>query len=241
MPISLCTQVTARDPSPTAKPTRFVEPARMSPAARIPGTVVSKGQGCAASAASSLIECIQAGQDISESLCATPGGNHAPPGSAPMKTNTAATGNASAGEPFCCESPVELNARRVMLSRTRRSPRTVVILPPRAGIYWARPVSGRPGIRTCLVPGACGPAGERFDPGSIRPETWPPGPRSRPHRPRPHPGYRIGPLRPRYRRNGFPRIQIVPRPWASSFRQCTPAATSTVCARNTVPQSECRV
>jgi hypothetical protein len=43
--VSLWTQVTASDPSPTAKPTRLVEPDRISPAARIPGTVVSSGQG----------------------------------------------------------------------------------------------------------------------------------------------------------------------------------------------------
>src|SRR6185295_3217198 len=43
--VSLWTQVTASEPSPTAKPTRLVEPDRMSPAARIPGTVVSSGQG----------------------------------------------------------------------------------------------------------------------------------------------------------------------------------------------------
>jgi hypothetical protein len=32
--VSLCTQITASEPSPTAKPTRLVEPARISPAAR---------------------------------------------------------------------------------------------------------------------------------------------------------------------------------------------------------------
>src|SRR3979490_1420376 len=38
-------QVTAREPSPTAKPTRFVEPERISPAARTPGSGVSRGHG----------------------------------------------------------------------------------------------------------------------------------------------------------------------------------------------------
>ncbi len=38
-------QVTASEPSPTAKPTRLVEPERMSPAASTPGRVVSRGQG----------------------------------------------------------------------------------------------------------------------------------------------------------------------------------------------------
>ena len=37
MVTNLCTQVTANEPSPTALPTRFVEPLRISPAARIPG------------------------------------------------------------------------------------------------------------------------------------------------------------------------------------------------------------
>src|SRR4051812_43403670 len=36
---SLCTHVTASDPSPTAKPTRLVDPDRISPAARTPGSV----------------------------------------------------------------------------------------------------------------------------------------------------------------------------------------------------------
>src|SRR5438445_10299527 len=37
-------QVTANEPSPTAKPTRLVDPDRISPAASLPGTVVSSGQ-----------------------------------------------------------------------------------------------------------------------------------------------------------------------------------------------------
>ena len=40
-----CTQVTANEPSPTANPTRLVEPLRISPAANTPGIVVSSGQG----------------------------------------------------------------------------------------------------------------------------------------------------------------------------------------------------
>ena len=42
---SRCAQVTANEPSPTAKPTRLVDPERISPAASMPGTVVSSGQG----------------------------------------------------------------------------------------------------------------------------------------------------------------------------------------------------
>lgn len=42
MAVNLCTQVTVRDPSPTANPTPLVEPARISLAARIRGTVVSR-------------------------------------------------------------------------------------------------------------------------------------------------------------------------------------------------------
>ena len=38
-------QVTANEPSPTAKPTRLVDPERISPAASTPGTVVSSGHG----------------------------------------------------------------------------------------------------------------------------------------------------------------------------------------------------
>src|SRR5690348_15739259 len=38
-------QVTANEPSPTAKPTRLIDPERISPAASMPGTVVSSGQG----------------------------------------------------------------------------------------------------------------------------------------------------------------------------------------------------
>ena len=38
-------QVTASEPSPTANPTRLVDPERMSPAASTPGRVVSSGQG----------------------------------------------------------------------------------------------------------------------------------------------------------------------------------------------------
>src|SRR5438477_1359783 len=40
-----CVQVTASEPSPTAKPTRLVDPARTSPAARTRGIVVSSGHG----------------------------------------------------------------------------------------------------------------------------------------------------------------------------------------------------
>src|SRR5437773_8608435 len=40
-----CAQVTANEPSPTAKPTRLVDPERISPAASTPGTVVSSGHG----------------------------------------------------------------------------------------------------------------------------------------------------------------------------------------------------
>src|SRR5215510_16012250 len=92
MAVNRCTHVTANEPSPTAKPTRLVEPARMSPAARIPGTVVSSAHGSRVVSGHRPDFRASTPVRIYPSLSrATDSGSHEPPGSAPMKTNTAAT------------------------------------------------------------------------------------------------------------------------------------------------------
>src|SRR5580693_7404342 len=96
MAVSLWTHVTASEPSPTAKPTRLVEPARMSPATRIPGIVVSKGHGSRSfnghlpETSASVPVTMYPSASLAIAV-----GSHEHPGSAPMKTKTAARGSVS--------------------------------------------------------------------------------------------------------------------------------------------------
>src|SRR6516225_6059295 len=87
-------QATAREPSPTAKPTRLTDPARMSPAARTPGTLVSSGHGSRSDRGHNP-EAVTSAPVSTKPLAsrAIPAGSHAAAGSAPMNTNTAAQGS----------------------------------------------------------------------------------------------------------------------------------------------------
>src|SRR5262249_54846693 len=91
------TNLTAIEPSPTAEATRFIEVARTSPAANMPGTVVSRSIGSRSSfhnfakpsftAASRPVKTkpfeFRMTEDGSQSLC----------GRVPINTNTASTGS----------------------------------------------------------------------------------------------------------------------------------------------------
>jgi hypothetical protein len=64
---SLSTHVTAREPSPTVKPTRLVEPARMSPGGEDSGEGGFEGAGFAVfQGPSAAAEGVDAGEDVAE-------------------------------------------------------------------------------------------------------------------------------------------------------------------------------
>lgn len=95
------------EPSPTAAATRFTDPARMSPAANIPSTVVSKGRrvrGLAGPAGTATSVSTNP-----SSSHATSAGSQALAGCAPMKQNSPLLGT-------CVTAPVAVS-RKAMESR----------------------------------------------------------------------------------------------------------------------------
>jgi hypothetical protein len=75
VPIAIRTDRTALAPSPAAAATRFIEPRRISPAAKTPGTLVSNGRGRRSKTEKAAIS----GSGMSPSVSTNPSSSKATP------------------------------------------------------------------------------------------------------------------------------------------------------------------